>query len=132
MRDLKQAHDLLTVAGHDLRALRHMLDPASFSEAIFGFHAQQAVEKALKALLCLRGVEYEYTHDLEALLEQLGKAGEPGLEPYLPLAELTAFAVQFRYDVYEDRPVDRTALLGAVEGLVALVETRYQATMADG
>ena len=35
--------------------------------AVGFFHAQQAVEKALKAVMCLRGLEYRRTHDLEEL-----------------------------------------------------------------
>jgi HEPN domain-containing protein len=128
MPDLKQARVLLTLAGHDLTALRHMLDPDEFTDGIFGFHAQQAVEKALKTLLCLRGVEYDFIHDLEALLEQLADASEPGLEPYMPLTELTTFAVQFRYGLYDERPVDRSTVLRMVTGLVALAEARLRAT----
>jgi HEPN domain-containing protein len=126
MPDLKQARVLLTLAGYDLKALRHMLDPDEFSDGIFGFHAQQAVEKALKALLCLRGMEYDFIHDLEALLEQLAGASEPGIEPYLQLAELTTFAVQFRYGLYDERPVDRSSVLGKVANLVALAEARVR------
>jgi HEPN domain-containing protein len=37
----------------------------------FGFHAQQAVEKLLKALIGGHEVRYEYTHDLWALIERL-------------------------------------------------------------
>ncbi len=42
------AHVLLTAAKSDLKALEHMLDTAAFDDRIFGFHAQQAVEKALE------------------------------------------------------------------------------------
>jgi HEPN domain-containing protein len=33
-----------------------------------GFHAQQAVEKALKVALTLTGVDYPKTHDIDFLL----------------------------------------------------------------
>ena len=36
-----------------------------------GFHAQQAVEKAMKAVLVLEGVAFPRTHDLEFLAARL-------------------------------------------------------------
>jgi len=44
-------------------------------DAILGFHAQQAVEKLIKALLSQPGVPFELTHNLarlESLLDALG------------------------------------------------------------
>ncbi len=49
MRDLKTAQLLMHKARNDCAALEHMTDADKFSEEIFGFHAQQAVEKGLKA-----------------------------------------------------------------------------------
>ena len=49
MSDLKQARVLLTSAERDISALRGMADAAVFADEIFGFHAQQAAEKLLKA-----------------------------------------------------------------------------------
>jgi HEPN domain-containing protein len=49
---------LLALAKRDLRALEGMTDSAIFAEEIFGFHAQQCVEKCLKALLATHGDEY--------------------------------------------------------------------------
>jgi hypothetical protein len=40
------AHELLATARSDLKALTNMMDPKAFDDRIFGFHAQQAVEKA--------------------------------------------------------------------------------------
>lgn len=37
----------------DLRALQGMSDPDVFADEVFGFHAQQAAEKALKAWLAV-------------------------------------------------------------------------------
>ena len=47
---------------------RNMGDAEAFDDEIFGFHAQQAVEKALKAWLTEVGVTYPLTHDLSLLL----------------------------------------------------------------
>ena len=42
---------MLAAAKSDLKAVEHMSDPDGFDDRIFGFNAQQAVEKALKAWL---------------------------------------------------------------------------------
>ncbi len=49
MTDREDAQRMLAVAEIDLKALRNMLDSGLFEEAVFGFHAQQAVERTLKA-----------------------------------------------------------------------------------
>jgi hypothetical protein len=67
MKDLEQASNLLTIASRDYRALCGMKDSDVFSPEIFGFHVQQAVEKALKACLCILGVPFPRTHDLDEL-----------------------------------------------------------------
>lgn len=52
---------MLRMAHKDFSALTDMLDNAVFADEIFGFHAQQAVEKALKAWLCAHGIAYPLT-----------------------------------------------------------------------
>ncbi len=80
MSDLKQARVLLTAAERDISALRGMADAAVFADEIFGFHAQQAAEKLLKAWLALLGETYPTTHDLDRLLAML-RACDVGLPP---------------------------------------------------
>jgi HEPN domain-containing protein len=72
------------------------------------FHAQQAAEKYLKAYLAWRGQTIPRTHDLEEL-QRLCLAIEPvpGLID-LDLTELTAYAVELRYDA-EFWPPEPTA-----------------------
>jgi HEPN domain-containing protein len=45
------------------------------SDAIVGFHAQQAVEKALKAVLAERGATYPFTHDVGLVMALCEDAG---------------------------------------------------------
>lgn len=45
-----ESQRLLAAARRDFRALQGMSDPEVFVDEIFGFHAQQAVEKTLKAI----------------------------------------------------------------------------------
>ena len=47
--NLDHAESMLSIAKKDVKALRSMLDPDKFDVETFGFHAQQAMEKALKA-----------------------------------------------------------------------------------
>jgi HEPN domain-containing protein len=46
-----------------------LVDNPAITDDAIGFHAQQAVEKALKAVLALVGVRFPRTHDLGFLLE---------------------------------------------------------------
>ncbi len=54
-------------ADHELAA-RTLLGVEGVTDAGVGFHAGQAVERSLKAVLSVRGVEYPFTHDLGVLL----------------------------------------------------------------
>lgn len=49
MSDLKQARALLEAAERDYSALRGMGDTTVFADEIFGFHAEQAVEKVAQS-----------------------------------------------------------------------------------
>ena len=67
------------------------------------FDAQQAAEKALKALLVKRQVKFGKTHDLANLLDLLQKAGARVPPEILEAAALTSYAVESRYPgLYED------------------------------
>lgn len=61
------------------------------------FHCQQFVEKLLKALLTLQGVEAPRTHDLRRLI-QVAEAFAPELSRFLEKCDdLTVHGVQSRY-----------------------------------
>lgn len=61
------------------------------------FHAQQAAEKAIKALLIKQGVEFPYVHDLAELLTLLEQTGIKLPEMVRQGEKLTRFAVFTRY-----------------------------------
>ena len=102
MKDLEQARNLLGMADRDCRALRGMQDPEVFSTEIFGFHVQQAVEKALKAWLCCLGAPFPRTHDLDELGALLEERHQTIPEFLSALLEFTDFGVAFRYEAFPD------------------------------
>ncbi len=90
-----QAQILLIKAAEDESAL----GAPDLSDSILGFHAQQAVEKLLKALLAQLNVDFEKTHDLERLQTVLAALGESLPPTPIPLDQLSDFAVVYRYDL---------------------------------
>ncbi len=55
---------LLNAAREDAKAVRALCGLPDISDAILGFHAQQSVEKALKAVLSSSGIVFRRTHDI--------------------------------------------------------------------
>lgn len=64
------------------------------------FHAQQAVEKSLKAVLLHFKVDFPFTHDLEELLDTLKIAGISIPSNLNEIGVLTPYAVETRYPGY--------------------------------
>ena len=61
------------------------------------FDAQQAAEKAIKAVFIHRGVTFPYIHDLNGLLKRLERSGVK-IPKYVRQAhELSPFAMETRY-----------------------------------
>ena len=130
MSGREHARMMFGLAQRNFRALRGMLDANIFATEIFGFHAQQVVEKTLKGWLSLLVVDYPRTHDLEDLLALLAQHGASVPERFYGLIDLTDFAVQFRYAAFEedDAQVDRFALIRQVTELVEHVEQMFVST----
>lgn len=81
----------LATAGREMRASRR----PNFDAVCF--HAQQCVEKYLKARLVEADISFPKTHDLEALLDLI-LPQEPLWEAFRSkLNNLTSFAIAFRY-----------------------------------
>jgi HEPN domain-containing protein len=120
--DADHARQLLTMAETDHNALANMLSAQNFPEEIFGFHAQQAIEKALKAWISMLRRPYPKTHDLSVLVGVLEEAGAD-LNSFPHLEDYTVFAVQYRYESYDaaDEPLDRVRVLEETAGLIARV-----------
>jgi len=87
----------LSKAGDDLRLAELAISAAPPMLWAAAFHAQQAVEKAIKALLTHHQIEFERTHNLDYLLDLCAEAA-PQTEQLRDAATLlTDFAVEARY-----------------------------------
>ena len=59
-----QARLLQRKAAQDLAVLDRLLDDAAIDDETLGYHAQQAAEKLIKALLALHGHDYPRSHNI--------------------------------------------------------------------
>lgn len=95
---LEEAQRSLTVAGRDSVAFDILMSSGEVHLSIVCFHAQQSVEKSLKAVLFLHQIEFRRTHNLVELAELLRKNGINVPVEDSDLARLNPYAVEFRYD----------------------------------
>jgi HEPN domain-containing protein len=113
---------LLKKAEEDATAVREFAGNSEIGDSIIGFHAQQAVEKWLKAVTAASGVRHSTIHDIDRLIEI---AEGTGIEVPLDrdrLAVLTQYAVPFRYDELLDaESLEREVLVALVDEVAAWV-----------
>lgn len=96
------AEQLLRKASDDELAAQAMLPLESVTDAIVSFHAQQAVEKSLKAILAARSVEFPFIHDIGGLADLCEEAGASLPKELDGVDRLTPYAAGLRYD--DDQP----------------------------
>lgn len=73
--ELEEALLLLRKAQEDADAVNKLVPDTDIADSVVGFHAQQAAEKALKAVLAASGDDFPWTHDLRHLMDRLQAAG---------------------------------------------------------
>ena len=122
---LEEAHRLLRLALRDSDTFELLLPLPRATMAAIGFHAQQAVEKALKAVCTLRNIEVRRTHDLAALAQTLVVDGVA-----LPISvdefrTLNPFAVEYRYDDEITSPMTREGLKNIVAQVLAWTQLQF-------
>ena len=84
-------------AASDLALARLGLESADVLPELVCFHAQQAVEKALKAVLLHYNIRFPLIHDLETLVE-VARRNDIKFPPWADdVAVLTPYAVETRY-----------------------------------
>lgn len=107
--------------------LAQFVADAAAADETFGFHAQQAAEKLLKAALLAAGVRVPRTHRLGDLLDLGSDHGLQLPGEFEEMDGLTPFAVEYRYEFYAEeveRPLDRPAVLAQVRRLRVWVEAK--------
>jgi HEPN domain-containing protein len=102
---LAVAREWLAKADNDLKAAAYLLKLGRHCPTdVACFHAQQCVEKCLKAMLVLLGTNVPKTHDLEALTRLLPQGLRPELDAP-DLAAMTLYATGARYPGWTDVPL---------------------------
>lgn len=100
-------------AEHDLLNIENNLAAREIPWDTVGFHAQQCVEKYLKALLISRQIDPPKIHDLTELYALLPDGLLQGINVH-SLEELNPYSIEGRYPgVWE--PVEQAEALQAVE-----------------
>jgi len=130
----EHAELLLRKARQDEIVLDKLITDPSLPDEVIGFHAQQAIEKTLKAVLTNCGLYYGRTHNLGELLKLLGASGFPLPEEFQEMRRLTPFAVDFRYEdmpLTLDKPFDRFWARECVRKVRAWAESALREKRAD-
>ncbi len=131
----REAQRWLRFADEDLDAAQRLLADRSSAPRHVCWHSQQAAERALKAALVLEGIDFPFTHDLNALRNLL-PASWPVRADDPDLAGLTGWVVQARYPGEWPEPSATDAVRAesearAVRDAVA-AEFRRRGLHADG
>ncbi len=126
---LEVADLYLTKAASDFAAARALASDAGQQNDVVGVHAQQTVEKSIKAVLALQGSDIPRTHDLVLLARLAGKEDDRSPPELEEAQSLSPSAVAMRYDEME-ASLDRDAAirvaaasLNWADGLVAAART---------
>jgi HEPN domain-containing protein len=103
-------------AEEDATAVREFVGNHRITDSVIGFHAQQAIEKWLKAVVAASGGEFERTHDLDRLIELAEAHGERLPVDADEVIALTQYAVPFRYDdLLDSQSLDRQRTVALVD-----------------
>lgn len=109
---------LLEAARRDAHAVGVLAGMPDIHDAIVGFHAQQAVEKALKAVLSTNGIVFRRTHDIAELLDLIADnclAPPPHADV---LDEFNPFAVEARYGLVGGGDLARSTVSNVIEDVL--------------
>jgi HEPN domain-containing protein len=126
MSPAEDAALLLGIVRRHLRTLQLGIE-AEIPEEDWGFLAQQALEKILKAWIVLADRRPPRRHDLSELAQQAGIDLAP------ELLELQVFAVEARYEEGPFQlPGSREALLRKIDALLELCERALRSQASEG
>ena len=94
----EEALSLLKLADRDWEIIQVLKGAERVHLSGVAFHAQQLVEKALKAVLSAQDLPFDRTHDLIRLARTLEESGLLLPVSFDDLGKLNPYAVVFRYD----------------------------------
>ena len=114
MTPLDLAKAFLEKGREDEVLLERIIADEVVADALFGFHAQQAVEKYLKAVLAIDQEKPARTHALAVLADQCRDAGHALPERLGAISDLSRFTVQERYPLAVTPPIERAGALDLV------------------
>ncbi|CAN5388589.1 HEPN domain-containing protein [soil metagenome] len=115
---IDQALRFLHLADRDIRAFHALKNNSSVDLASVGFHAQQAIEKCLKAVLIYSNQDPARTHDLSQLAYAIMAEKITLPLSVEDISKLNPYAVIYRYDDTEVNIVTR-------EEAQEMIETIY-------
>jgi len=103
-RRIELVRKWMSIAASDLAAGQALaISPQSALWIHVAFHAQQSVEKMLKAYLVLQDIDPPFSHNIGQILELCAQHGGAGWAREVDDARrLTPFAVQSRYPFEQD------------------------------
>lgn len=99
------ARVLLAKAIEDGTLVWAVAENMDISDAIVGFHGQQAVEKFAKAVLTAHGIVFAKRHDLDYLIDLIEKNGIAAPDELEASEVLSTWAVESRYDAKVHQPL---------------------------
>jgi HEPN domain-containing protein len=120
------AETLLAKARGEQATLRAVVDHVEVPDDAVGLHAQQAVEKALKAVLAAGGARYPFTHDIDRLLELVEAEGHELPSGLRHAGDLTPWALVNRYESAPALGARRSELVALADSALTWAEARVE------
>ncbi len=90
------AKELLAIAQGDLESAKGLWQLLAGRRENICYHAQQSIEKSIKAVICWRGQAVPLAHDINLIKARLPDGDQPPIPE--DLSELTQFATIRRYE----------------------------------
>ena len=125
---IEEAWRGLRLADRDIKVFDILMEEPEAHLSIVLFHAQQAVEKSLKAVLFSRQIEFRRTHNLTELAQLLRQEGVETPVADDLLERLNPFAVTFRYDDMDIELMTPEDVVGLVVEVRKWAEAQVSAT----
>jgi hypothetical protein len=112
------ARTLIHKAEQDELVLVKLFDDPEVSDEILGYHLQQAVEKRLKAVLALNGIDFKWKHNMSYLTTLLEKGGVELPPCREQIEDLTPWASDARYEGFFEGELDRAGIAGLCQTMI--------------